>query len=101
MDLWGALVVLLKKTGRWGESGYAELGRAVNKRCWLGHLFLETDMSDDTYRYLSAVDRDKGGETEFAWRDSWISQLIIFTFTRPPSSGTGLSAATSRIRTAG
>ncbi|MCI5137481.1 MAG: hypothetical protein D3922_03490 [Candidatus Electrothrix sp. AR1] len=67
--LWGALVVLLKKTGRW-SGGYGEIGQAVNEHCWLGHLFLETEMGDDTYRYLPAVDQDKGGKTMFAWRDN-------------------------------
>ena len=67
--LWGALVVLLKKTERW-PGGYGEIGQAVNKHCWLGHLFLETDMDGDTYRYLPAVDQDKGGKTVFAWRDN-------------------------------
>lgn len=67
--LWGALVVHLKKTGRW-PGGYGEIGQAVNEHCWLGHLFLETDMGDNTYRYLPAVDWNKRGKTMFAWRDN-------------------------------
>lgn len=67
--LWGALVVLLKKTGRW-PGGYGEIGRAVNERCWLGHFFLEMNQDNRTYRHLPAVDRNKGGKTVFAWRDN-------------------------------
>ena len=72
--LWGALIVLLKKTGRWGENGYAELGRAVNTHCWLGHLFLEADAGDDTYRstyrYLPVIDRTRRGKTKFSWQNN-------------------------------
>ncbi len=71
--LWGALVVLLKKTGRW-PGGYGEIGRAVNEHCWLGHLFLETFVQTEqegrVYRYLPAIESKQGGKTVFAWRDS-------------------------------
>ncbi|MCI5168779.1 MAG: hypothetical protein D3903_22480 [Candidatus Electrothrix sp. GM3_4] len=65
--LWGALVVLLKKTGRW-PGGYGEIGRAVNEHCWLGHFFLEMNKDNRTYRYLPVVDRNQGGKTVFTWR---------------------------------
>lgn len=70
--LWGALVVLLKKTGRW-SGGYGEIGRAVNEHCWLGHLFLETfgetEQEGSVYRYLPAIQSKQGEKTVFAWRD--------------------------------
>ncbi len=67
--LWGALVVLLKKTGRWSGE-YGEIGQAVNEHCWLGHLFLETNLGGETYRYLPAINTNRSGKTMFAWRDN-------------------------------
>ncbi|WPD24668.1 MAG: hypothetical protein Q3M24_13360 [Candidatus Electrothrix aestuarii] len=66
--LWGALVVLLKKTGRWpGQLG--EIGCAVNQYCWLGHLFLEAGGAQTTYRYLPVMNQMQGGKNIFTWRD--------------------------------
>ena len=63
--LWGAFVVLLKKSGRWSGC-YGEIGQRLNQKCWLGHLFLQ---QEDGSLYLPAIDPKQGGKTVFDWRD--------------------------------
>ena len=63
--LWGALVVLLKKSERWRQADYGEIGQRLNKQCWLGHLFLE---QKDGSQYLPKIDRNQGSKTVFDWR---------------------------------
>jgi len=62
--LWGALTVLLHKSGRW-QGGYGAIGQRLNQECWLGHLFLQ---QEDGSRYLPAIDPQQGGKTVFDWR---------------------------------
>jgi hypothetical protein len=68
--LWGALVVFLKKSGRWQGVDYGEIGHRLNQECWLGHLFLTQREDNCTYCYLPAIEPEQGGKTVFAWRGS-------------------------------
>jgi len=62
--LWGAFVVLLKKSGRWRPGDYGKIGQRLNQECWLGHLFLQ---QEDGSLYLPKIDQNQGGKTVFAW----------------------------------
>lgn len=73
--LWGALVVLLKKSGRW-PGDYGEIGQRLNQQCWLGHLFLE---QKDGSQYLPKIEPEQGGKTMFDWRGGkWEQSPTIF-----------------------